>query len=797
MRRFFPRHRQDEPDHDRPDTRRRRRISSFLADRISPTTHIVTDDQLSNAAPGQLVPPLDDRALAALNSSDGSPTALEVSQVAHTGLRPSYTTISRSVSAQSTSVNQIHDIQETSADAASNEEGLPRTAEVAELQNIQITRITASPMPPRSTILSRLGSLISQRSRRQEPPTASVIGDSDSLHLTRRRLSRSLPSRRGNDGTAPHGFSSVIEAFSHAASPIPLRSRRRRDLSSISRPIPISTDAISDGVNVNPISATSPHPDTTIHPDVPSSSSGSYPRSRRLSRIRNSIIMPFENLLSSQDHLRSPNEMRISPPRPARNSQSSVLPNYTLPPLSVTDPHIDLTQSSQDEVTSPANAQGNQDIPTSAELPELPSTRTENVSWAERLVDRASAGRREARRVPNMLRGRSSRLIRREDEGPLPRILQLAAATIAAQLSGNPNQALGNLQAIGNDGVDGNINNVFRSLQNAASGRPSEDNIMSNGRPATTSTLPPLNFVRVFRFVNGNSRATGHVPARNISTAIQPEPNLEADSTAPEGTDGRIVTLVMVGVRSVPSDHIGDDAMAAEPTLDAFLRLPHAMTNNLFRSSTGGFLRHADGRSRFPRRRRASMGGINTFPANYDSQRHQRLPNSFRHSSITTAPNLPLANPSTPGESPPGPHPPPSTPADPYLSGSTTPSRRPSSASALHPPPLPSRELAAQHLREAGIPTVGEGGSPGAHQRRRSDSEFARHRDLGTGSARRHGVVEPDIPGPGPGDTRTTASRSWLIYVIGTNLSEDHPALTTPTLFTDVRMLHTRECFQS
>jgi hypothetical protein len=44
--------------------------------------------------------------------------------------------------------------------------------------------------------------------------------------------------------------------------------------------------------------------------------------------------------------------------------------------------------------------------------------------------------------------------------------------------------------------------------------------------------------------------------------------------------------------------------------------------------------------------------------------------------------------------------------------------------------------------------------------------------------------VEPDEVDTG--DTPASGSRSWLIYVVGTNLSEDHPALTTPSLFTDV-----------
>jgi len=96
---------------------------------------------------------------------------------------------------------------------------------------------------------------------------------------------------------------------------------------------------------------------------------------------------------------------------------------------------------------------------------------------------------------------------------------------------------------------------------------------------------------------------------------------------------------------------------------------------------------------------------------------------------------------------------------------------------------MPTRDVASQRLREAGIFTP-EDQATRVQQRRRSDSEFARHRDLGAGAARRNGVVEPDEVDTG--DTPASGSRSWLIYVVGTNLSEDHPALTTPSLFTDV-----------
>ena len=61
-----------------------------------------------------------------------------------------------------------------------------------------------------------------------------------------------------------------------------------------------------------------------------------------------------------------------------------------------------------------------------------------------------------------------------------------------------------------------------------------------------------------------------------------------------------------------------------------------------------------------------------------------------------------------------------------------------------------------------------------ARQRRLSDSD---HRNSGYAS-RRHGIVEPDH---GPSEN----TRSWIIYVLGGSYPENHPLLTTPSLFTD------------
>lgn len=163
------------------------------------------------------------------------------------------------------------------------------------------------------------------------------------------------------------------------------------------------------------------------------------------------------------------------------------------------------------------------------------------------------------------------------------------------------------------------------------------------------------------------------------------------------------------------------------------------------------------------------------FPAQYESQRHHRTRTNVRRGSV----EQPLLHPNhmippSISESPPGPNPPPSTPAD-VRSGHATPVRRPSSASAAQASFLPN--LNEDNAQRRATPSA-DSPFTTPQQRRRSDSEFARRPELGSGAARRNGVVEPDRPTPGAG-------RSWLIYVVGTNVSPDHPAFTMPSLFTD------------
>ena len=660
------------------------------------------------------------------------------------------------------------------------------------MQNTPITHITASPMPRRSSRMARLSSWIMPRNVASSTLDGGHHGHGEGRSL-RRRLSGTDSSNTPNQPGHHRGRRLSLFGSFTSTSSTDLGPRRPRELATISRPFPLSPDGSlpSSGFAQPPLRDVHPSRTLSAASDRPPSRLFSISRSARLSRIRRSISSPFEALFPSPQNPPSLDQGRQLPPRRPLRLAPVHDPNFLLPPLNVTDPSIDLVNPGLE--SSPSN--GEQRVPdfaSTSETPERAVSRIEPASWTDRWTERGSGGRREGRRIPSMLRGRSSRLIRRDNDGPLPRILHLAATAIAAQLSGTSEPPVPDMQAIGPDDLDGSLNNLFRTLQNATN--LTGDTRVHDGRQDSAhllNTTTPLNFLRVFRFVSQTSTLIAPNNASNAGSMggrTRADNRLAADENASVDPEGRTVTLVVVGVRSVPSENIGHENTAArDPNSDSFWNVSPLASTNALRHGASGFLRHGDGRSRFSHRRRASIGGLDTFPANYDLQRHQRTLSPSRQVSADISSDSSLANPPALSDSPPGPHPPPSTPADPglsaYSSVATTPSRRPSSASAIQQPPIQDRDLAAQNLPEVGAFNTEDQAARVQH-RRRSDSEFARHRDLGAGAARRNGVVEPDEVDTG--DTPAPGSRSWLIYVVGTNLSEDHPALTTPSLFTDV-----------
>ena len=466
-------------------------------------------------------------------------------------------------------------------------------------------------------------------------------------------------------------------------------------------------------------------------------------RMARLGRFRQSLVNPIQSIFnreneSSQDALTSRHNVRREAGNIAAEDATQLLP-----PIVGLDHRLDLDESPHE---------------LDAVEPE-----TRNLLSSSRITQ----GMSTIRRFPHGLRSRSTRLIRRGEHPPLSQVLQLAAAAIAAQLSGHANPSVGNARPLTADAFDGSIQNFVQTLQDAASAQAGE-NIDLN---AADGDLPPVNFMRVFQFPNDENGA----PITGQGQAHNPE-LMEVENMAANMESDRSVTLVLVGVRSMPHSHESNNENGTiGPSLDTLLSLPFLPPTNVLRNgSSGALFRRSDGRQRSAARRH-SMTNFN-FPAQYESQRHQRTQRSSTSptqgvQTAETSLRPPLSSISS--ESPPGPHPPPSTPAD-MRSGTVTPIRRPSSASAVNSPPLPNldeQDISAARSR----PPITFNN---VRQRRRSDSEFARRPELSSGASRRHGVVEPDAPPMGMG-------RSWLIYVVGTNVSSDHPAFTMPSLFTD------------
>lgn len=457
----------------------------------------------------------------------------------------------------------------------------------------------------------------------------------------------------------------------------------------------------------------------------------------RFSQVRHSIASPLTQMFRQSPPSYDVDRISGSPPRRPSNSGFAEDADHLLPPF--VDNPMDLHGPHELDSVEPAarNAQSNS--------PNSPSRRPD------------SAGRAS-----------QARLLQRDDQPPLSRILHLVATAIAAQLSGAPTGP--GIQALGPEGLDGPLESLLQGIQGASSGQADESgqeaNNETNNGGGTGS--PRVNFLRVFRFVNSDPASGG---PSNTQDTTGDRMDVDGQDSTDNENDRRLLTLVVVGVRPMSADNgsRGEENTGGRPNTESILPLISPDSFNFLRRGrgSGGLSRRRDRRSRFSTHRH-SMGSA--------QQRSQT--SSRRQSDAGSSGDLAGSLPTVFSESPPGPNPPPSTPAESNLSrvasGANTPSRRPSSASAFLP-----------QLNEdpgAGTEEANAEGSNSfsfSHQRRRSDSEAARHRGLGSGAARRNGVVEPDNPSQ-------STTRSWLIYVIGTNLAENHPAFATPSLFTDV-----------
>lgn len=586
--------------------------------------------------------------------------------------------------------------------------------------------------PPnwRHSTMSRLGSRLLPDSVARSLTNSGEESPEEGQALRNGLLSRSRPSvhHRRITSVSNERFS-ITGSFRRR----PVEARRERD--SARRSIMAFLAPSADRQPIR--SQTNSLPDANGHTALAGDEIPIRERPRRLGRVRHSLSLPFGNVLA---------------PFPSRRIQS--------PPLRPA--RIALTEESDELLSQPRAHEQRPDnddvVPHELDAAE-PETR--NLLSSSRIT----SGMSTIRRFPHGLRSRSTRLIRRGEHPPLSQVLQLAAAAIAAQLSGTSINGTDGNNQFGADGFDGSIQNFVQTLQEAASAQAGQDIDLN----ASDGELPPVNFMRVFQFPNDENGTP-------LAAQAHRRNGLEAVDDQTQDHGDRSVTLVLVGVRSMPNiqDGTTNENGTLGPSLDTLLSLPFLPPANVLRNgSSGALFRRSDTRVR-PQNRRHSMTNFN-FPQQYESQRHARSRNSGSRSQADHGNSMPNHNLLTPAsESPPGPNPPPSTPAD-MRSGNASPSRRPSATSVAHGSGLPNVN---EDQDNDTTPLPAESAFNTARQRRRSDSEFARRPELSSGNSRRNGVVEPDRPVAGAG-------RSWLIYVVGTNVSPDHPAFTMPSLFTD------------
>ncbi|KAK7610637.1 hypothetical protein JOL62DRAFT_612406 [Phyllosticta paracitricarpa] len=550
-------------------------------------------------------------------------------------------------------------------------------------------------------------------------------------------------------------------AQSSGSSPSPPRSSpsRRRDAPSPSESHPPSRSSRrslnlltrlhsdrSDDSSTRPVNGLLRHRQrlSRAHSSISSilSRSGSYSRSRdRPDRSSTSgLSTPAWNTTPSSDVVETP---------------SSPAPRLHPPELASLD-FDDFTGSFETESIATPQAREQQDNN------ETPSSWQRPTSLLDRVAGTV-VPERAGGRVRNSLRRRRSPLRSGEDNAAmLSRLLSVAAAATAATLMGEEHRAGAEARNFVGGDEDGTFDGFLQSLQNGRIASALRGNNAGIDEESETPGSPaPLNFFRMFRF--GNTRRE-NISTRSSDSQDGSGESPETQRTGEDGGEGRMVPIIIVGIRSItPSTGGGaqhDDNIP--PFLDALSSFPAPITSGT-EPSIDGILRQPQNGTRFSHRRRASMGGINT----YESQRHQRTSDRPRpFSSLDT---------------PPGPRPPPSTPSglSAFSSGESTPSFTPLSDT-------PAGQSTESSRREslARTPTaVGSAIDPPAEprslqfrrQRRLSESDHTR---FGAGSSRRNGVVEPDhAPGEGP--------RSWIIYVLGGSYPENHPILTTPSLFTD------------
>nr|POE54402.1 putative ring finger protein p4h10.07 [Quercus suber] len=442
---------------------------------------------------------------------------------------------------------------------------------------------------------------------------------------------------------------------------------------------------------------------------------------------------------------------------------------------------------------------------------------------------------RPFRHVASSLRRRRSpqvsehRNVGSEDQAAmLSRLLSVAAAATAATLMGDDQQAMSEARSLtggtgfgdlGSAGEDGSFDGFLRALQN---GRIAS--ALRQGNETDASQEGSLNFFRMFRFGPSGPSANDTIHSTGLGDP----------SEASDAGEGRMVPIIIVGIRSIsPGSGSGSSSPdELPPFIDALGNFPtplpaHALGTH-GHDSIDSILRPPQNGTSFRHRRRASMGGFgmgrSRISDRLDDQRDHRSPDRRRERPWSVASSASNNEP----------RPPPVTPASPspelsrLSSTNGTPNHsRPASiiansmrdlgdsrrnsvlhrlagASALSAHSEETVSLRSSHSSDNLLSQQSESDAFRAQSHRRSDTSPNIHFPrFASGHPRRNGVVEPDnMPALSRSSTSnatdtsaanntegrrssTTDSRSWIIYVLGGSYPENHPLLTTPSLFTE------------
>lgn len=540
-------------------------------------------------------------------------------------------------------------------------------------------------------------------------------------------------------------FRSRNSRFSNSRSPSPTSlggSSRTRPSSPRTRPrnIPRSTHIpesdFSDMMDISPVTTATPHP------QAPSFSSPTEPtppaesRPSRMSRVRSSLsISSWPNILPD---IRTGSSARPSSGRPSqsRSRRASMFGSA----------FGDQSHSGDMDI----------DMPSAPDLNSASQSGPSRSSTSQPRQDRPAS---DTGTLMDELDNNPARVRPGEDQAAmLSRLLSVAAAATAASLVGGTEQAIREAEDVaGDNGGDGSFESFLRALQNGrlAAALRNGGNELGGGTPAdgerAESVMPPLNFFRMFRFGSNAHSNADH-----------------GREEGPDGSRSRMVPVIIVGIRSVtPRDTTEAEGNRPAPFFDALANLPVNIPSIHRRPRLSNS------------HRRASVGGVPGGSLGFDNQRHTRGASvgSLRPTSELDTSLIPPSL----SESPSGALPPPSTPADPSMPNFHQEPLAPESRVPVEPAEANTlsddngvgygggREPARRRLsRRLSSPEAGRSGGSS-----NSSSASSTSGSAGSSSSRR--------PSGSPEGTR-----SWIIYVLGGSYPEDHPILTTPSLFTDV-----------